>query len=216
MKNNDIMDGAYMAKITVLGDMRVLLDCDVAEFMETSTVDILEAVKQNVFRFDSKDLLMMRDSRWQKKLMETDRFAKVPKSRLPVFAFTANGMITLATVLRSDHAHVICRMLVRTYSSVVDLRYFLHCMSMVDDEAAQEKLMQECGRIINELFCIQEPDGSASVAFKVQKRFANQPVASEGFFKMAEENVRLQHELDQARQQLHELQSGIFRNKGVS
>ena len=76
--------------------------------------------------------------------------------------------------------------------------------------------MQECGRIINELFCIQEPDGSASVAFKVQKRFANQPVASEGFFKMAEENVRLQHELDQARQQLHELQSGIFRNKGVS
>ena len=205
-----------MAKITVLGDIRVLLDCDVAEFMETSTMDILEAVKQNVFRFDSSDLLMMRDSRWQKKLMETDRFAKVPRSKLPVFAFTANGMITLATVLHSDNAHVICRMLVKTYSSVVDLRYYLHCMSVADDEVVQTKLMQECGRIINELFGIQEPDGSASVAFKVQKRIANQPVASESFFKMAEENARLQRELDEMRQQLHELQGGIFRNKGVS
>ena len=216
MKNNDILDEAYMAKITVLGDIRVLLDCDVAEFMETSTMDILEAVKQNVFRFDSSDLLMMRDSRWQKKLMETDRFAKVPRSKLPVFAFTANGMITLATVLHSDNAHVICRMLVKTYSSVVDLRYYLHCMSVADDEVVQAKLMQECGRIINELFGIQEPDGSASVAFKVQKRIANQPVASESFFKMAEENARLQRELDEMRQQLHELQGGIFRNKGVS
>ena len=216
MKNNDFMEGAYMAKITVLGDMRVLLDCDVAEFMETSTVDILEAVKQNVFRFDSNDLIMMRDSRWQQKLVKTERFAKVPKSKLPVFAFTANGMITLATVLHSDHAHVICRMLVKTYSSVVDLRYFLHCMSMMDDEVAQEKLMGECGRIINELFGIQEPDGSASVAFKVQKRFANQPVASEGFFKMAEENARLQSELAATKQQLHDLQGGLFRNKGVS
>lgn len=210
------MDGAYMAKITVLGDMRVVLDCDVADFMETTTVDILEAVRQNVFRFDSSDLIMLRETRWQKKLVETDRFAKVPKSKLPVFAFTANGMITLATVLHTDHAHVICRMLVKTYSSVVDLRYFLHCMSMIDDDAAQDKLMQECGRIINELFGLEEADGSSAVAFKVRRRLPNQPVSSDGFFKMAEENSRLQRELDETKQQLHELQGGIFRNKGVS
>lgn len=210
------MDGAYLAKITVLGDMRVVLDCDVAEFMDTTTVDILEAVKQNVFRFDSNDLLMMRDSRWQRKLVETDRFAKVPKSKLPVFAFTANGMITLATVLHTDHAHVICRMLVKTYSSVVDLRYFLHCMSMVDDEAAQEKLMQESSRIINELFGLEEADGSSAVSFKVRRHLANQPVSSDGFFRMAEENARLQQELEKANHRIQELQSGIFRNKGVS
>ena len=205
-----------MAKITVLGDMRVVLDCDVADFMETTTVDILEAVKQNVFRFDSNDLLMMRDSRWQRKLVETDRFAKVPKSKLPVFAFTANGMITLATVLHTDHAHVICRMLVKTYSSVVDLRYFLHCLSMTDDEVTQDKLMQECGRSINELFGLEEADGSSAVSFKVRRHLANQPVSSDGFFRMAEENARLQRELDETKQQLHELQGGIFRNKGVS
>lgn len=210
------MNDAYMAKITVLGDLRVLLDCDVAEFMETSVTDILEAVKLNLLRFDSQDLILLSGSRWRRKLMETERFAKVPKSKLPSFAFTANGMITLATVLQSDRAHVVCRMLVKTYSSLVDLRYYLRCLSAAETEEAQEKLMQECGRLINELFGLQEPDGSASVSFKVRKYLSNQPVSSEGYFKMAEENARLQQELDATKQRLREMESGLFRNKGVS
>lgn len=205
-----------MAKITVLGDMRVLLDCDVAEFMETSVPEMLEAVKQNLFRFDSQDLILLSGSRWQRKLRDTERFAKVPKSKLPSFAFTANGLITLATVLRSDRAHVVCRMLVKAYSSMVDLRYYLHCMSLADSEEVQEKLMGECSRLINELFGQEESDGSASVSFKVRKHLSNQPVPSEGFFRMAEENARLQQELDETRQRLRELEGGLFRTKGVS
>ena len=108
-KNDDLL----VAKVTVLGEKRVVLDCDVADFLETTTYDILQAVKANLLRFDSDDLLILEDTRWHRKLVETDRFCRVPKSKLPVFAFTADGMLTLATVLQSGRAHVLSRMLVK-------------------------------------------------------------------------------------------------------
>lgn len=211
-KNDDLL----VAKVTVLGEKRVVLDCDVADFLETTTYDILQAVKANLLRFDSDDLLILEDTRWHRKLVETDRFCRVPKSKLPVFAFTADGMLTLATVLQSGRAHVLSRMLVKSYSTIVDLRFVLQQMASSDDSAEQHHLMEECSRLLNEIFGISDQDGTSAVSFKVGQRVGNQPIDSSGYFKMMEENARLQEELDEANRRLQELNRGIFRNKGVS
>ena len=216
MKNKNNNDDALLTKVTCLGDMRVMLDCDVAEILETTPTEILEAVRDNLPRFRNNDLIMLEETRWKRKLVETERFAKVPKSKLPVFAFTADGMLTLSTVLKSNRAHLLCRMIVKTYSTVVDLRYVLQSMSLSDNDDTQEKLMQESGRLLNELFGITESDGSSAVSFRLRKHIDNQPVASEGYFNLVEENARLQQELETANRQLQELNRGIFRNKGVS
>lgn len=216
MKSSHTNEDFLMSKITCLGDKRVMLDCDVAEMMETTTSDILEAVGNNVMRFQNSDIILLEESRWQRKLMETERFAKVPKSKLPVFAFTADGMITLATVLKSTRAHALCRMLVKTYSAVVDLRYLLQNMSIVDDSGMQETMLRESSRLMNELFGISEQDGTSSISFKFRKHIPNQPLASEGYFKLAEENARLQCELEEANKRIEEINTRFFREKGVS
>lgn len=205
-----------LAKITVLGDKRVVLDCDVADFLDTTTYDILQSVKDNLLRFDSEDLLMLEHTRWQRKLMETKRFCHVPKSKLPVFAFTANGLIALSTVMQSDRAHMISRMLVKSYSSIVDLRFIIQQMAMSDDRSVQRELMEQCSQILNEIFGLTDRDGTAEVSFKVCQHIGNQPVDSGGYFKLMEENSRLQNELAEANRRLQELNKGIFRNKGVS
>ena len=212
----EINDDLLVAKITVLGEKRVVLDCDVADFLGTSTYDILQAVKENLMRFDSDDILLLEDSRWQRKLKETDRFCRVPKSRLPVFAFSADGMLTLATVLQSDRAHVLSRMLVKCYSTIVDLRYVLQQMSLADDGAEQRQLMGECSRLLNEIFGLSDRDGASAVSFSVRQHLGKQPIDSAGYFKLMEENERLQSELEESNRRLQELNRGIFRNKGVS
>lgn len=211
-KNEDLL----MAKITVLGEKRVVLDCDVADFLETSTYDILQAVKENLLRFDSEDILLLENSRWQRKLKETDRFCRLPKSKLPVFAFSADGMLTLATVMQSDRAHVLSRMLVKSYSTVVDLRYVLQQMSLADSGEAQRQLMEECSRLLNGIFGLSERDGTSAVSFKVCQHIGKQPVDADGYFKLMEENERLHDELEEANRRLQELNRGLFRNKGVS
>lgn len=211
-KNDDLL----VTKVTVLGEKRVVLDCDVAEFLETSTSDILQAVKDNLIRFDSDDLLLLEGTRWQRKLKETDRFCRVPKSKLPSFAFSADGMLTLATVLQSGRAHVLTRMLVKSYSTIVDLRYVLQQMSLSEDSGEQRQLMEESSRLLNEIFGFSNDDGTSAVSFKVGQHIGKQPVDSSGYFKMMEENARLQEELDEANRRLQELNRGIFRNKGVS
>lgn len=205
-----------LTKITVLGDKRVVLDCDVAEFLDTTTYDILQAVKENLLRFDSEDLLLLEHTRWQRKLMESERFCHVPKSKLPVFAFTANGLIALSTVMKSDRAHLISRMLVKSYSSIVDLRYIIQQMALADNEDVQRELMEQCGKILNEIFGLSDRDGTAEVSFKVCQHIGNQPVDSGGYFKLMEENTRLQNELAESNRRLQELNKGLFRNKGVS
>ena len=211
-KNDDML----MTKITVLGEKRVILDCDVADFLETSTFDILQAVKENLFRFDSEDILLLENTRWQRKLKETERFCHVPKAKMPVFAFSADGMLTLATVMQSDRAHVLSRMLVKSYSTVVDLRYVLQQMSLSEDSSGQRQLMEEAGRLFNEIFGLSDRDGASAVSFKVRQHIGKQPVDSSGYFKLMEENERLQGELEEANRRLQELNQGIFRNKGVS
>ena len=209
-------DDLLLAKVTVLGEKRVILDCDVADFLETSTYDILQAVKENLLRFDSEDLLLLEDSRWQRKLKETERFYRFPKSKLPVFAFSADGMLTLATVLQSDRAHVLSRMLVKSYSTIVDLRYVLQQMSLTDDGEEQRQLMGECSSLLNQILGISNCDGTSSVSFKVRQHIGKQPIDSSGYFKLMEENERLVGELEESNRRLQELNRGIFRNKGVS
>ena len=211
-KNDDLL----LARITVLGEKRVVLDCDVAEFLETSTYDIMQAVKNNLLRFDSEDILLLEGSRWLRKLKETDRFCRLPKSKLPVFAFSADGMLTLATVMQSDRAHILSRMLVKSYSTIVDLRYVLQQMSLSEDGLQQRQLMEECSRLLNEIFGLYNQDGTSTVSFKVGQHIGKQPVDSTGYFKLMEENERLQSELEEANRRLQELNRGIFRNKGVS
>lgn len=209
---NDLL----LAKITVLGDKRVVLDCDVADFLETTPYDILQAVKGNLLRFASDDLLLLEHTRWQRKLLETERFCHVPKSKLPVFAFTANGLIALSTVMQSDRAHLISRMLVKSYSSVVDLRYVIQQMALTDNALEQRKMMEESSRILNEIFGLSDLDGTAEVSFKVCQHIGNQPIDSNGYFRLIEENEHLRCELEEANRRLQELNKGIFRNKGVS
>ena len=76
--------------------------------------------------------------------------------------------------------------------------------------------MEECSRLLNEIFGLSDRDGTSAVSFKVCQHIGKQPIPSEGYFKMMEENERLQEELDEANRRLQELNRGIFRNKGVS
>ncbi len=192
------MDEKLLSQVSVIGELPVIMDCDCATFFNVKKEEILKVINENRKSFGPKDVISMQNENAKKCMERFKRFQDMAPEDRPKYAFSGVGFLTLATLLQSDEATAMTRVLIETYAKIIDLRFVIGEMaSETNDDFQREKYINRSATLINELFGDDGANGIPSVTFRVREH------PSEGTKEdsLKEEIARLKEELDKLKQE---------------
>lgn len=106
---NEIMNNK--SKIYDVRGQRVMLDFDVADMYGVETKTLNQAVKRNIERFPADFMFKLTKDEWE--ILRPQLACDDYKKRLP-YAFSDLGLIMLSSVLQSQTAVLVSRIIIRT------------------------------------------------------------------------------------------------------
>ncbi len=92
------------SKIIVIRNRQVMIDRDLAELYGVETKRLNEQVRRNIERFPRDFCFQLNDGETKELVAFCDRFASMKHSTVNPYAFTAQGIAMLSSVLRSPNA----------------------------------------------------------------------------------------------------------------
>lgn len=135
---------------------QVLLDRDVATIYGVETKRVNEAVRNNPDKFPEGYVIELDISeiRYLRSKFSTTNLS--PKVRTAPKAFTEKGLYMLATVLKSPQATETTLAIIESYARLRELSRNLNILSNETDAKKQNRLAKESGKLLQELFTIEE------------------------------------------------------------
>ena len=147
--------------MTIRG-VQVILDRDLADLYNVETKRLNEQVRRNLLRFPENFRFQLTQNEFQELVANCDRFSSLKHSTVCPFAFTEQGVVMLASVLRSETA---IRVSIRIMDAFVSMRHFLinnadvfrrlstieyHQLEMMQHQQESDKRIDEVFRRLDE------------------------------------------------------------------
>ena len=121
-------------KIYEIRGQRVMLDFDLAELYQVETKRLKEAVRRNIERFEGEDFVFELTEREYADLRTQIATSSWGGRRYLPFAFTEMGVAMLSSVLRSEVAIQVNRVIMRAF---VAMRNYIMTTSTITAEVAE-------------------------------------------------------------------------------
>lgn len=144
--------------IDLRGNLKVILDSDVADIYGVETKHINQAVRNNPDKFPKGYVIELTPSEWElmkSKFLTSNRGGKV---KLPT-AFSEHGLYMLATILKSPKATAATIAIIEAFAKVREInRTIVDMLKEANDSKHQESLSNNVGKMIGELIMPAEKD----------------------------------------------------------
>ena len=149
-------------RILTIRGVQVILDRDLADLYNVETKRLNEQVRRNLLRFPENFRFQLTQNEFQELVANCDRFSSLKHSTVCPFAFTEQGVVMLASVLRSETA---IRVSIRIMDAFVSMRHFLinnadvfrrlstieyHQLEMMQHQQESDKRIDEVFRRLDE------------------------------------------------------------------
>ena len=151
MGNNDQYEREIRDRITVIRNVEVIADADVAALYGVRTKEINQAVRNNRDKFPDSYMfeLTTRELRDLRSNFLTTNVSV--KSRSTTKVFTEKGLYMLATVLKSNHATAVTFSIIETFAKVRELKRGLIELHKETDRDKQSSVMKHFGDILTDI-----------------------------------------------------------------
>ena len=138
-------------KITVIRQIPVIADADVAELYNVETKRINEAVRNNPDKFPEEYMFILTKDEISLLRSKNSSTKVSSKSRSSTKAFTEKGLYMLATVLKSKRATAVTFAIIETFAKVRDLKRELLELHKETDKEKQSSLMKHFGEELTDI-----------------------------------------------------------------
>lgn len=139
------------SKITVIRQIPVIADADVAELYDVETKRINEAVRNNPDKFPEEYMFILTKDEISLLRSKNSSTKVSSKSRSSTKAFTEKGLYMLATVLKSKRATAVTFAIIETFAKVRDLKRELLELHKETDKEKQSSLMKHFGEELTDI-----------------------------------------------------------------
>ena len=139
MKEIIIPNEVITNKIYFIRNQKVMLDRDLAALYEVETKRINEQIKRNIARFPENFMFQLNEIEYENLKSQNATSSWGGSRKLP-FAFTENGVLQLANVLKSERATQMSIKIIEVFVSLRD--YLLTNLNLkLEVEAIKKKLV---------------------------------------------------------------------------
>lgn len=150
------MEGAIQypeveSKISLIRNLEVIADADVADIFGVPTKEVNQAVKNNPGKFRSDYMFVLTENELHNLRSKILTTKVSPKSRNPTKAFTEKGLYMLATILRGDRAKDASFAIIETFAKVRELQRELIDLHHETDKQKQTSKMEHFGNVLADI-----------------------------------------------------------------
>ena len=160
-------------RITVIRNLEVIADADVAALYGVETKRVNEAVRNNPEKFPARYMFELTDSELQDLRSKISSTNVSPKSRSTTKVFTDRGLYMLATILKGDKARDVTFAIIETFAKVRELKRELLELHSETDKEVQKTKMQHFGEVLSDIVMpdlqTQETESSLEINFFIGK-----------------------------------------------
>ncbi len=140
-------------RIFFIRGQKVMLDADLAELYEVTTMALNQAVKRNRFRFPSDFVFQLNKTEFEILISQSVISRWGGRRHLP-YAFTEHGVAMLSSILRSKNAIQMNILIVRAFIKIREILASNKDLAQKIEELQREQKVQN--RHINSIYSILE------------------------------------------------------------
>lgn len=160
-------------KISVIRNLEVIADADVAELYGVETKRINEAVRNNPDKFPMRYMFELSKSELQDLRSKISTTNVSAMNRNPTKVFTERGLYMLATILKGEQARDMAFVIIETFVKVRELKRELLKLHQETDKEVQKAKMQHFGEVLSDIVMpdlqTQETESSLEINFFIGK-----------------------------------------------
>lgn len=160
-------------KITVIRNMEVIADADVAALYGVETREVNQAVRNNKDKFPADYMFELTKSELHNLISKILISNVSPNNRKPTKVFTEKGLYMLATVLKGERARAVTFAIIETFAKVRELKRELVELHTEKDKAKQASKMQHFGEVLTDIVMpdlqTSETESSLEINFIIGK-----------------------------------------------